>query len=47
MAGGAGATLEVGVAIGVLVLLANSLTPNPTAEISIVAPPNSVIAVFV
>jgi hypothetical protein len=45
--GGAGTTLEVGVAIGVAVLLANSLPPNPTAKTSAAAPPNSAIADFV
>ncbi len=47
MAGGAGATLDVGVAIGVVVLLANSAPPNPIAKPSVAAPPNSAIAVFV
>ncbi|MEZ0350934.1 hypothetical protein [Mycobacterium sp. pR1184] len=45
--GDAGVTLEVGVAIGVVVLLANSLPPNPIAKTSVAAPPNSAIAVFV
>jgi hypothetical protein len=45
--GGAGATLDVGVAIDVVVLLDNSLTPNPTAKVSIVAPPNSAAAFLV
>lgn len=41
MAGGAGATLEVGVATGVVVLLDNSLPPpNPIARARVAAPPN-------
>lgn len=44
---GAGSTLDVGVAIGVVVLLGNSLLPpNPTAKISIAAPPNSAISML-
>lgn len=46
MAGAAGVTLEVGVALGVVVLLANPLPPNPTAKSNVAAPPNSAIAVF-
>jgi hypothetical protein len=45
--GGAGATVDGGSAIGVVVLLANSLAPNPIAKASAPAPLNSAIAVFV
>jgi hypothetical protein len=46
VAGGAGTTVDVGDANGVVVLLNNWLPPKPGAKVSAVAPVNSAIAVI-